>query len=579
LVLLGGGGLGDALLFSAPLAALARRLGPCEIVLCYEKPVVLHLYAGNPTVACAVAAPFGDLQEVAAASRWLGIFDLFVDVYCFLPRYLMCERSRIDMDRHIAWINGNEQLGDLIDRFSSNLGISLLDRICNTHVLDLLASVMGLPLNAASSLIFSPNCKALERYRGLRLPELYVTIRDGANPGDLALARSLGVHRTTKQLPVKQWTEIIATLHQAGLTIVQVGDSSDPPAEADIDLRGRTELSDLCFIMKHAVAHIDTEGGLVHFARAVNVPAIVFFGTTSEAFFGYPGNLNLASPLCGRCWYSNPTWLAHCPRGTEGPECLTDILLDPLDHALPALIERRRRPKPHLLEQAVFEGSPGNFPLSAQSCREWGVELAERWAAKYSRANPQPRIGIVTPTSETDTAFGMVRMTTPDNESLFGSIYNMPMNNATLDLIVCADVLAAISEPEAAIHDLLRLVGPDGILVAVLPFPATLSPDETALCGNGMGDITAIIAHASAARFRKAESGPGIIPDHGKTDPRVMAGLGPATSDIHSRKQQSRGWPASAGHDTDQSVSTWVGLCIARSGRVVAEPISCAAAV
>lgn len=482
LVLLGGGGLGDALLFSPLLAALQQRLAPCEIVLLYEKSLITPLYAGNPTVACAVAAPWGELQDVAKAARWLGIFDLFVDTFCFLPRYLVCEQSRIDMDRHGAWLTGNYQLGDLIERFSSNLGMSLLDRACNTHVFDLLAAITGLPIGASSPLIFSPDPTAVGTVRDLGLPDRYVTIRDGSNPGDLAFARSLGLDRTTKQLSPAKWTEICAILRAYGLTIVQVGDSNDPPAaEADIDLRGRTQLSELCFVMKGAVAHVDTEGGLAHFARAVNVPSIVFFGVTSEAFFGYPSNLNLSSPACGRCWYSNATWLAHCPRGTDGPLCTASIDLEPLRKRLPVLIAARHRPQPRVLESALFTDLFAESSLPALSLGGWGLAWARRWAALHLDERVAPRIGIIAPLREESRWPGLVRLTQERNSTTkamaVGSIYNMPVNDASYDVLLCVDVFADVSEREAALTDLLRLLTADGLLVIATEL--TTAPAQT----------------------------------------------------------------------------------------------------
>lgn len=75
-------------------------------------------------------------------------------------------------------------------------------------------------------------------------PTRYVTIRGGASPGDLAFARNLGVERTTKQLPPAKWAEIRALLRSQELALVRVGDNGDPPVvDADIDLRGRTDLS------------------------------------------------------------------------------------------------------------------------------------------------------------------------------------------------------------------------------------------------------------------------------------------------------------------------------------------------
>ncbi len=481
LVLLGGGGLGDGLMFSPILAALQRHFGDCELTLLFEKSVIVPLYSGNPTVTCAVTSPWSEMRELATAARWLGIFDLFVDILCFLPRYLVCEGSRIDMARYRLWLEGNYRLGDLIDRFSSNLGVTLLDNALNLHMFDLLAGITGLPIDAWSPLIFSPDPKALNAVRALRLPDRYVTIRDGCNAGDLAFALSRGVKRTTKQLPPAKWAQIIEILRAEGVSIVQVGDQNDPSCPGvDIDLRGKTQLSELCFIMKGAVTHIDTEGGLAHFARAINVPAIVFFGTTSASFFGYPSNLNLESSACGRCWYSNATWLAHCPRGTIGPVCTATIDVTTIQRHLPVLIASRQPRSPTLYEYAMFGAEATDLALPAKSLRDWGLACAWRWAIKNMHDGRVPRIAVVSYPDHAETnALGIVTLTASsddaeaDDNPIQGSIYNMPVNDGSYDALLCVDIISQTIEPAAAVTDLLRLVAPSGLLVIATPVIGT----------------------------------------------------------------------------------------------------------
>lgn len=525
LVLLGGGGLGDALLFSAMLAELRARLAPCEIVLFFEKGVAEALYEGNPNVACAVSAPWSMLQETMLAMRWAGIFDLVVDIFCFLPRYLVCERSRIDMDRHGLWLDGNRQLGDVIDRFSSNLGMALLDRACGMHVFDLLGATGGLPLHAGSPLAFSPDPGALAAVRALCLPQAYVTVRDGANPGDLAMARELGVTRATKQLPQPKWAEICAAIRAQGLAIVQVGDKGDAEvAGADLDLRGRTSLSELCVIMKGAVVHVDTEGGLAHFARASNLPAIVFFGPTSDSFFGYPTSLNLASPRCAHCWYATPNWVARCPVQPGGDPCGMDIDLAPMRARLAELRAARQRPAFRPAEVTLAGERPGAPPPAR--LRDWALAEAER--ALAAPATPELRMGLVARRDDAPTSRDIVQIAPLDPalrpvaaaEPVVGSVHNMPVNDGAYDLLVCDDLLAGIREPAWALRELTRLLRPGGTLVVATPLatsaaPGLLDAAGLAAClGEAAGpevaglDGARIARAATALRGRPAPAGP-----------------------------------------------------------------------
>lgn len=490
LVLLGGGGLGDALLFSAMLAELRARLAPCEIVLFFEKGVVEALYEGSPHVTCAVSGHWGMLQDTLQAMRWAGIFDLVVDIYCFLPRYLVCERSRIDMDRHGMWLEGNRQLADIIDRFSSNHGMALLDRACGIHVFDLLGAVAGLPLRADSPLAFSPDPAALATVRALALPQDYVTVRDGANPGDLAAARAMGTARATKQLPQAKWDEICADLRAQGLAIIQVGDKGDTElAGADLDLRGQTGLSALCFIMKGAVAHIDTEGGLVHFARASNRTSIVFFGPTSDSFFGYPANLNLSSPQCGHCWYSSASWVARCPVQPDGIACGMDIDLAPMRAKLAALQAARRNPLFEAARVTLVGEQPGEGALAAR--------LADWACAEAGRARVQDgdmRAGLATRWRDAAAGRAIIEIApldgglrpVPGTLPAIGSIHNMPVHDGSYDILLCADILADLREQGWAVRELGRLLRPGGELIIAAPLASIAMPgllDLAALLG------------------------------------------------------------------------------------------------
>ena len=71
------------------------------------------------------------------------------------------------------------------------------------------------------------------------------------------------------------------------------------------------------------------------------------------------------------------------------------------------------------------------------------------------------------------------------------------------------------------------------------------------------------LIHGATGRVpRHADGGrhPRLIPACGNSNLCVMAGLGPATHDFSSCHQQSRGWPAFAGHDTGELASMQSGI-------------------
>lgn len=135
----------------------------------------------------------------------------------------------------------------------------------------------------------------------------------------------LSSRTTTKSYPVEHWTRLIAAIHQEypDLGIVQVGGKNSLPiAGADINLAGRTTLEECAGILKHAVLHLDTEGGLVHVCASLGVQSAVLFGPTNLEYFAYPQNINIRNSRCPDCWWSTQTWMEHCPRLNPRAECM-----------------------------------------------------------------------------------------------------------------------------------------------------------------------------------------------------------------------------------------------------------------
>lgn len=473
LVLLGGGGLGDALMFSAFLSALHRKLSPCEITILFSSKVVEPLYRGNPTVACAVGGNWGEAERVTAASRWTGIYDLVVDIFCFLPRFLVCEKSRVDPDVHGVWLNENFRLNATIDRFSFNLGIAILDKIAQTHVFNLLNMFSGLNLDQREPLIFSPEVEAIASSSRFQLPPAYVTARDGCNPGDLAMARHLGSTRSTKQLSEQKWKEIAEIVTSLGIPIVQIGDKADSLIEGvQCDLRGNTSLSELCLVMKRGLLHLDTEGGLAHFARSLNVPAIVFFGTTSKAFFGYESALNLSSEKCGCCWYVNASWLGKCPRGTAGPICTESIDTAPVREYILRICSEKAGPRLHMLSCSLYQRMDDEELQECASLRNWLI----RRARKRAEANAEASSALIS-ISEADPDFDIldlrsIRKWELDlNTKTSGSAYNFPFATGSVDLLLVEEVFPDLTDVDRALHELARLVRRGGSIMLGLSLP------------------------------------------------------------------------------------------------------------
>ena len=205
--------------------------------------------------------------------------------------------------------------------------------------LDVLGVTGNLSIDRHSALDFFTeprNAAAID----LLLPKKpYVTVQSGVDTAVKNWSRATG-QRPTKLLPATIWEGTVRLLHARSLAVIQLGTNDDERIEGvDKDLRGRTTLGQAAAILKRAVCHVGTEGGLVHLARAVNVRSVVAFGPTSTAFLGYPQNVNLVACDCNSCWWTTKDWYIYCPRGFVEPPCMNAYTADMIAGAVLSIFQ------------------------------------------------------------------------------------------------------------------------------------------------------------------------------------------------------------------------------------------------
>ncbi|MCA6079527.1 MAG: hypothetical protein LE169_01335 [Endomicrobium sp.] len=134
----------------------------------------------------------------------------------------------------------------------------------------------------------------------------------------------------TKIWETKSWKRLLENIKRKlkYFKIVQVGISSDCFEETDIDLNGKTSFDELCSVIKYSSLHIDTDGGCVHIARALNVKSVVLFGPSNARYVGYENNINITSGLCSDCFTVIKDWDLKCIRGFDKAVCMNSISPD-----------------------------------------------------------------------------------------------------------------------------------------------------------------------------------------------------------------------------------------------------------
>jgi 2-polyprenyl-3-methyl-5-hydroxy-6-metoxy-1,4-benzoquinol methylase len=237
-------------------------------------------------------------------------------------------------------------------------------------------------------------------------------------------------------------------------------------------------------VIKHAACHLDTEGGLVHLARAVNRRSVVMFGPTPQGFFGYPHNNNLAPAKCGDCWWVTPTWLVDCPRRTAGPLCMASHSADLISKQVLDVISRASRPKCRIVSSGLF-GAAGaatedHQPRQSGNAGDWKYSFLWNQLAAAGVAIAATRVADVGPQvgylSERFTASGArvdtfidpefgddVEAVSPERKQS-GSIFNLPADDASYDVLICTELLHRVPYRSYAMAELLRVLRPGGLL-------------------------------------------------------------------------------------------------------------------
>ena len=117
----------------------------------------------------------------------------------------------------------------------------------------------------------------------------------------------------TKNWLADGWNEVITWVKKKYYT-VQIGILTEEPLQVDLDLRGKTNIRDLFYILSEAKLLCDTEGGMVHIAHTQKTRSLVLFGSTPVKAYGYKDNINIVKNICPHqpCWWQKPNWDKKC---------------------------------------------------------------------------------------------------------------------------------------------------------------------------------------------------------------------------------------------------------------------------
>lgn len=168
----------------------------------------------------------------------------------------------------------------------------------------------------------------------------YITVSRGVN--------SLYDNTNAKLWPGEYYEMLLASIHVQfpDIKIIQLGQTRHfgELNGADISLLGKTTLEQTKLLLKNAVLHIDSEGGLVHLNHFLYGKSAVMFGPTVMEAYGYDENFNFKTNACPYpCEWVTDRWgeSGTCLLDQDKPACIYSLKPEAVFQKLKVYLENR----------------------------------------------------------------------------------------------------------------------------------------------------------------------------------------------------------------------------------------------
>ncbi len=336
ILVFGLGSYGDVIQITPLLQALKKKFPEAGLLLVHHDLSGLRLLESAPYLTKSIHLR-SSLHYLLRSRLEDQAYDLMVECRYVIkytlstnPRFSQEEMQFIQdaQDFQKPWLGLVQNFpfdNDLLWRQAKTKGWSMYDLMACTSGFcgeDFEALRIHLPKNRQPSTKFS-------------FPPRYIVVSNSAEW--LSLQSSLW----TKSLPHARMREVLVELKKSSIPTVMMGTTNDPgDYPVDFDLRGKTNLLEAAEIIKNARLFLGPEGGLVNMAKAVDIPSVVFFGSTPVEFFRFKANINIEPRFCGGCWWSTESYLRQCPLLDDIPPCTDSLDTQEIVRSVQELFQR-----------------------------------------------------------------------------------------------------------------------------------------------------------------------------------------------------------------------------------------------
>jgi len=125
----------------------------------------------------------------------------------------------------------------------------------------------------------------------LNLPEKFITINCGFDH------TAIPNHICAKMWPMEYWIELVQKI---GIPCIQIGGGNNTHEikGTHLNFLNKLNIKESAEVMKKALFHLDTEGGLTILNHHLGGKTVVLFGPTAIQTFGFKENLNIINNTC-----------------------------------------------------------------------------------------------------------------------------------------------------------------------------------------------------------------------------------------------------------------------------------------
>ena len=317
-----GPGLGDCIQRRIFLNALIRLMPDCQV----------DIYAPNGDN---IRSLYADVSNVK------NVFDDAGALY-----FSKCKRYMLAVEVFFLLKIDECNVND-VDGIDDDLKhtLQILKRNCDEY--DLAAfPVTRSRIHLERTIYMGGDCYSVYNYTGIMRPEdrkvqIPLSEKYRESFGKLDLGSYITIHtgsglavRGKENVDARQWPqgyyqEFVDLFKKKypDIAIVQIGDKNTKKLQ-NVDCYIFDEsLEVIKYVLKNAIFHLSTEGGLMHLATQLGTKCVTIFGPTQVELFGYKQNVNLVSQKCSSCYCLYDASFC-CARGMEKPECMYDIRVD-----------------------------------------------------------------------------------------------------------------------------------------------------------------------------------------------------------------------------------------------------------